>query len=45
MGPVDLTAELSTGLPVYPGDPPVTIEPAATVARDGYAVARLALSD
>ena len=42
---VDLTAELYTGLPVYPGDPPVAIAPAATVAADGYAVARLALSD
>jgi arylformamidase len=42
---VDLTAELCGGLPVYPGDPPVVIEPAATVAADGYAVARLALSD
>ena len=42
---VDLTAELYTGFPVYPGDPAVAIEPAATVAADGYAVARLALSD
>lgn len=42
---VDLTAELHTGFPVYPGDPPVQIEPAATVTADGYAVARLALSD
>jgi arylformamidase len=42
---VDLTAELYSGLPVYPGDPPVRIEAAATVAAEGYAVARLALSD
>src|SRR5918911_4048219 len=42
---VDLTAELYTGLPVYPGDPPVRVEATATVAADGYAVARLALSD
>jgi arylformamidase len=42
---VDLTAELYTGLPVYPGDPTVRLEPAATVAADGYAVARLELSD
>ncbi|HZS01432.1 MAG TPA: cyclase family protein [Chloroflexota bacterium] len=42
---VDLTAPLYTGFPVYPGDPPVEIAPAATVAADGYAVARLALSD
>jgi arylformamidase len=42
---VDLTAELYTGFPTYPGDPAVAIEPAASVAADGYAVARLALSD
>ncbi|HLH21052.1 MAG TPA: cyclase family protein [Chloroflexota bacterium] len=42
---VDLTAELWSGMPVYPGDPPVAIAPAATVAADGFAVARLALSD
>jgi kynurenine formamidase len=42
---VDLTAALETGAPVYPDDPPVVIEPAATIAADGYAVARLALSD
>ncbi len=42
---VDLTAELYTGAPVYPGDPPVRVEAAATLDRDGYAVARLHLSD
>lgn len=42
---VDLTAELYSGLRVYPGDPAVAIMPATTVAADGYAVARLALSD
>jgi arylformamidase len=42
---VDLTAELYTGLPVYPGDPPVRIEPVYTVSEHGYAVARLELSD
>ena len=42
---VDLTAELYDGLPVYPGDPPVAVEPTATIAAHGYAVARLALSD
>lgn len=42
---IDLSAELHSGLPVYPGDPPVSIEPAATVAQDGFAVARLELSD
>jgi len=42
---VDLTAELHSGLAVYPGDPPVVVEPATTVVTHGYAVARLALSD
>lgn len=42
---IDLTVELAPDLPVYPGDPAVTIEPVATVERDGYAVARLVLSD
>jgi arylformamidase len=42
---VDLTAELHSGLPVYPGDPEVEITPVATVAVEGYAVAGLALSD
>jgi arylformamidase len=42
---VDLTAALHTGLPVYPGDPPVEVAPACTVEADGLAVARLALSD
>ncbi|HZS00877.1 MAG TPA: cyclase family protein [Chloroflexota bacterium] len=42
---VDLTAELYTGAPVYPGDPPIRVEAAATIADDGYAVASLALSD
>jgi kynurenine formamidase len=42
---VDLTRPLRHGLPVYPGDPPVRVEPLATVETDGYAVARLELSD
>jgi kynurenine formamidase len=42
---VDLTAELYTGAPVYPGDPSIRVEAAATIAADGYAVASLALSD
>jgi kynurenine formamidase len=42
---VDLTATLRTGLPIYPGDPPVEVAPACTVETDGFAVARLALSD
>jgi arylformamidase len=30
---------------VYPGDPPVVVEACATVTGDGYAVARVGLSD
>jgi arylformamidase len=37
--------EIYSDMPVYPGDPPVRVEPAASVATDGYAVARLQLSD
>ena len=40
---VDLSHPLATGMPVYPGDPAVTIAPALTVAADGVAVARLDL--
>lgn len=32
---VDLTQPLTTGTPVYPGDPEVTLRPAATRATDG----------
>lgn len=39
----DLTHALEGGMPVYPGDPPVEIEPTATVESDGYRTARLAL--
>ena len=40
---VDLSHPLVSGMPVYPGDPEVTVEPALTVASDGVAVARLDL--
>ena len=33
---VDLSVPLDDHTPVYPGDPPVRLVPAATVARDGY---------
>lgn len=32
----DLTQPVTAGMPVYPGDPPVSIEPHATMAADGY---------
>jgi kynurenine formamidase len=33
---VDLSVPLDDQTPVYPGDPPVRLSPAATVAHDGY---------
>lgn len=35
---IDLSHPLFTGMPVYPGDPTVKIEPAATIEADGFAV-------
>lgn len=40
----DLTHLLTDGMPVYPGDPPVSVSPAATMADEGYRVTELALS-
>ncbi len=40
---IDLSHPLTTGMPVYPGDPEVTFAPALTVAADGVAVERLDL--
>lgn len=40
---VDLSHPLETGMPVFPGDPEVRIEPALAVPEDGVAVARLDL--
>ncbi|MFB6193547.1 MAG: cyclase family protein [Halobaculum sp.] len=39
----DLTQPISTGMQTFPGDPAVTVESAATVAADGYAVASVSL--
>jgi kynurenine formamidase len=33
---VDLSVPLDDRTPVYPGDPPVRLAPAATIAHDGY---------
>ncbi|WP_216896092.1 cyclase family protein [Nocardia alni] len=38
---VDLSVPITTGMPVYPGDPEVAIGPALTVATDGVNVLRL----
>jgi kynurenine formamidase len=40
---VDLSVPVGPATPVYPGDPPVTVAPHATVARDGYNLLRLGL--
>ncbi|PIJ48025.1 hypothetical protein BMH30_05900, partial [Leucobacter sp. OLES1] len=40
---VDLSHPIETGMPVFPGDPEVRIEPALAVPEDGVAVARLDL--
>jgi len=34
----DLTLPIRHGMPCYPGDPPVTVESAATLVADGYSV-------
>ena len=39
----DLTQPIREGMPTYPGDPSVTVEPVATVAADGYAVRAVSL--
>lgn len=40
---IDLSHTIATGLPVYPGDPDVTVESAATIDADGFAVTSLRL--
>lgn len=40
---VDLSVPIATGMPVYPGDPGVTVEPALTVEADGVNVLGLHL--
>ncbi|MFA1611508.1 cyclase family protein [Halobellus rubicundus] len=40
---VDLTRPVESGMPTYPGDPEVRIEPHATHTDDGYRVSRIAL--
>jgi arylformamidase len=39
----DLSAPIETGMPIYPGDPEVTVAPALTVPRDGVNVLGLHL--
>jgi arylformamidase len=40
---VDLSVPIETGMPVYPGDPEVSVGPALTMARDGVNVLGLHL--
>jgi len=40
---VDLSVPVETGMPVYPGEPGVSVAPALTVARDGVNVLELHL--
>ncbi|QIM18909.1 cyclase family protein [Leucobacter coleopterorum] len=40
---IDLSHPVTTGMPVYPGDPEVSITPALSVAEDTVAVAHLVL--
>ncbi|RSN14008.1 cyclase [Nonomuraea sp. WAC 01424] len=40
---VDLSVPVETGMPVYPGDPEVSVAPALTLARDGVNVLGLHL--
>lgn len=40
---VDLTRSITSGMPTYPGDPEVRIEPHATHESDGYRVSRVEL--
>jgi arylformamidase len=40
---VDLSVPIETGMPVYPGDPEVSVRPALTVERDGVNVLGLHL--
>ncbi|WP_336660661.1 cyclase family protein [Leucobacter sp. USHLN153] len=40
---IDLSHPIASGMPVYPGDPEVSVSPALSVAVDGVAVARLDL--
>jgi kynurenine formamidase len=39
----DCSHPIETGMQTYPGDPSVSVEPAATVEADGYRVAALAI--
>src|SRR5437867_12981097 len=41
---LDVTRSIHSQMTLYPGDPPVRIQPVTSVAEDGYAVSALSLS-
>jgi len=43
MALADLSRTIESGMPVFPGDPPVAVDPHATMDADGYRVSALAL--
>ncbi len=42
---IDISQPISTEMPHWPGDPPTSIEPSTTVARDGYALNRVTIGE
>lgn len=44
MNVVDLSHPIESGMPVYPGDPPVDLRDGTTFDEDGYRVSRLTMS-
>lgn len=42
---VDLTHPIRTGVPIWPGDPPVEFETAATIQADGYFLRRFSMGE
>jgi kynurenine formamidase len=42
---VFLSHVLAPGTPVFPGDPPVEVQPAATIGRDGYYLQRVSAGE
>lgn len=42
---VDLSHEITTDIPLWPGDPPVVFETVATLANDGYYLRRFSIGE
>lgn len=43
MGIIDVTKEISDGMPVYPGDPKVKIKIVRSLAKDGHALSEISM--